>query len=75
MSNYQVKQGDLEVIWQIFVEFNCMDIFLDWFNLSMESEIYFFINRKGEQFLQWLIWVQNSWWLFNESDWKIFTES
>ena len=75
MSNYQVKQGDLEVMWQIFVEFNCMDIFLDWFNLSMESEIYFFINRKGEQFLQWLIWVQNSWWLFNESDWKIFTES
>ena len=75
MSNYQVKQGGLEVIWQIFVEFNCMDIFLDWFNLSMESEIYFFINRKGEQFLQWLIWVQNSWWLFNESDWKIFTES
>ena len=75
MSNYQVKQGDLEVIWQIFVEFNCMDIFLNWFNLSMESEIYFFINRKGDQFLQWLIWVQNSWWLFNESDWKIFTES
>ena len=75
MSNYQVKQGDLEVIWQIFVEFNCMDIFLNWFNLSMESEIYFFINRKGDQFLQWLIWVQNNWWLFNESDWKIFTES
>ena len=75
MSNYHVKQGALEVIWQIFVEFNCMDIFLNWFNISMESEIYFFINRKGEQFSQWLIWVQNSWWLFNESDWKIFNES
>ena len=66
---------DLTLIWQIFVEFNYMDIFLNWFNLSRESEIYCFMNRKGEQFFQWLIWVQNSWWLFNESDWKIFNES